>query len=225
MRKSISAGLLLLAILAASCKGPYFTSVNNMRSINGTVYLKDGKELNGQITSMLGRYYSSNSSVNVTTDGGKEQKVFVTDIKAVEVRNNYYEPKLIDMGFGARDKMLFVKRLTKENSRINLYELYEQVSNTSYRNGNSYTYYSDQYSYYISVPGNRQQGAEVWNIEGRHLTPNFEDKMSEIVNDCPSLAEKIKQKEKGYFYAQVSLSSQKRIETMMNIIDEYNKCR
>ena len=64
-----------------------------------------------------------------------------------------------------------------------------------------------------------------WNIEGRRLVPDFENKMSEIVKDCPALAEKIRRKEKGYFYAQVSLIDSKRVETLMNIIDEYNKCR
>ncbi len=108
--------------------------------------------------------------------------------------------------------------MTKEDSRIHLYELYEQRT----RLGG--TYNTPEYSYYITTPvHNRQQSA--WNLEGRKLTPNFETKMSEIVKDCPSLAEKISKKEKGYFYAQVSFINSKKIETMLSIIDEYNKCR
>jgi hypothetical protein len=98
------------------------------------------------------------------------------------------------MGFGSRDQTLFVKKLTKDNSRINLYELYERVTNTS-SNGRR-TYETDSYSYYIHVPG---QPDEAWNIEGRHLTPNFENKMSDLVKDCPALAEKVRRKDKGYF--------------------------
>ena len=194
-----------------------------MRSINATIYLNDGKEIHGQVTSSLANYYNSNSYITVAADGKGSQKIYTTDIKGLEVRSNYYEPKLIDQGFASKDKLLFVKRLTKPDSRIGLYELYEQRSNTSYRNGSSYTYYTDEYTYYISFAGNSEGVA--WSLTGKHLTPNFEDKMSEIVRDCPVLADKIKRKEKGYFYAQVSLLGEKRIETMMNIIDEYNKCK
>ena len=225
MRNILSAALLLAIIFFTSCKTPYFNSVNNMRQINSTVYLKDGKQISGQTNSSLVSSFNSNSYISIKPDNsGGLQKVYLTDIKGIEVRSNYYEPKLIDMGFGSRDQLLFVKRMTKPDSKIGLYELYEQRQNTSYRRGGgSYTYYTDNYSYYISFAGNKNGVA--WSLDGKHLTPNFEDKMSEIVKDCPALAEKIKSKEKGYFYAQVSLISEKRIETMLNIIDEYNKCK
>ena len=224
MRNVLVAGsCICLLFIFSSCKSPYFSSVNNMRNINSTLYLNNGKELKGQVTSSLANYYTSNSYITMIPEGEKSQKIYLADIKGIDVRNNFYEPKLIDMGFGARDQLLFLKRMTKPDSRIGLYELYEQQSNTAYRNGSSYTYYTDNYTYYISFAGNKDGVA--WNLEGKHLTPNFEDKMSEIVRDCPALAEKIQHKEKGYFYAQVSLIKEKRIETMLNIIDEYNKCR
>ncbi|HMJ47517.1 MAG TPA: hypothetical protein VK498_09315 [Ferruginibacter sp.] len=210
-----------LMVLFTSCKSPYFTSANSMRNISGTIYLKDGKELNGPISSALENYSGSKGYIEYSgnTDN-KASRVPVSEIKGISVRNNYYEPKLIDMGFGSRDQVLFVKKMTKDNSRINLYELYERQTNTSSSNRRSYE--TESYTYYITLPG---QSEEAWNIEGRHLTPNFENKMSELVKDCPLLAEKIRRKDKGYFYAQVSLVQEKRIETLMNIIDEYNKCR
>lgn len=213
--------LFSFVILFISCKSPYFTSANNMRNINGTIYQKDGKELNGPISSSLENFSGSKTYIQFTDRNGKQsQRIPVSEIKGISVRNNYYEPKLIDMGFGARDQMLFVKKMTKDNSRINLYELYELRTNTSPNSRRSYE--TEDYSYYITLPG--KSDYEAWNIEGRHLTPNFENKMSDLVKDCPALAEKIKRKDKGYFYAQVSLVQEKRIETMMNIIDEYNKC-
>ncbi|MEO6488746.1 MAG: hypothetical protein ABIO04_02305 [Ferruginibacter sp.] len=217
MRITISLFILGIIFFLSSCKSPYFTSANNMRYINGVVKLKDGNEVSGPISSSLADYYSTNAYITVTPNNSKEQRVSVTQIRGISVRNNYYEPKLVDMGFGSHDQLLFLKKFTKEASRMDLYELYEQRTNNS-RNG---TYYTDVYSYYINAPGKTN---EVWNLEGKHLTPNFEDKMSEMVKDCPSLAQKISSKEKGYFYAQVSLVTEKRIETMMNIIDEYNKC-
>ena len=195
-----------------------------MRYISGTVYLNSGREITGPINSSLATYYTSNSYITMTEGDAKEsQKIYLSDIKGINVRNNYYEPKFIDMGWGS-DRVMFVKRLTKENSRIGLYELYQQQTNTSTnRRGYSSSYTTDDYSYYITIEGHPQ--TEAWNIGGKHLTPNFEDKMSEIVKDCPVLADKVKRKEKGYFYAQVSLITEKRIETMMNIIEEYNRCK
>ena len=204
-----------------SCKSPYFTSVNDMRQINGIIYLKDGKEITGPLSSSLQNFGGTESYIRFTDQNGKEgQKIYIKDIKGISVRNNYYEPKLIDMGFASRDKMLFVKRLTRPGMRIGLYELYEQQTNS---NSRGQTYNTNSYTYYVSFPGHPEY--EAWNVDGKHLTPNFEDKMSEQVKDCPTLAEKIRQNEKGYFYAQISFASEKRIETIMNIADEYEKCK
>ena len=210
-----------------ACKAPYYNTANNMKLINGTVYTNDGREIPGQVTLNLENYRSSKLYVSVVKKDAKDaEKINLTDIKAINIRNDYYEPKLIDMGgFGNSDEFRFVKRMTKEGSRIHLYELYEQrtrQTNSRYNNGGN-TYTTPEYSYYIITPAHTRQQA-AWNIEGKKLTPNFEDKMSEIVKDCPSLAEKIKRKDKGYFYAQVSLIDSKKIETMLGIIDEYNKC-
>lgn len=223
---------LYIIILACSifaftaCKAPYFNTANNMKLINGTVYTNDGKEIPGQITLNLENYRSSKLYITVVPAEGKEERINVTDIKGINIRNDYYEPKLIDMGgFGSRDQFRFVKRMTKEGSRIQLYELYERQTrqtNSRYGGGTS-TYTTPEYTYYITTPAHTRQEA-AWNIEGRKLTPNFEDKMSEVVKDCPSLAEKIKRKDKGYFYAQISLVDSKKIETMFTIIEEYNRC-
>ncbi|MBO9684222.1 MAG: hypothetical protein J7502_16410, partial [Flavisolibacter sp.] len=57
------------------------------------------------------------------------------------------------------------------------------------------------------------------------FVPDFNGKMSKLVADCPLLAAKISNKEDGYFYAQVSLFTDKRVNVIMNIIEEYNNCR
>jgi hypothetical protein len=217
--------IFLLAI--TGCKTPYFNTPNNMRLINGTVHTNDGEEIPGQITLNLENYRPSRLEITVVpTDSKESRKVAVTNIKGISIRGDYYEPKLIDMGgFGNNDEFRFVKRLTKEGSRIHLYELHEQrTRETTNRYGRSTSSYTTpEHTYYITTPGHTRQQA-AWDLEGRRLTPNFEDKMSEIVKDCPALAEKIKRKDKGYFYAQISLIDSKKIETMFTIIDEYNRC-
>lgn len=231
MNKSLSkvaTAILFIGIMAfTSCKSPFFSTANNMRLINGTVYTNDGREIPGQVTINLENYRPSRLQVSVVTKDSKQPQVFnITEVKGVNIRSDYYEPKLIDMGgLGNNNEFRFVKRMTKEGSKIQMYELFQQVTrqaNTRY-SGAANSYQTPEYSYYIVTPAHTRQ-MPAWNIEGRRLSPNFEEKMSEIVKSCPALAEKIRNKEKGYFYAQVSLLGQKKIETMLGIIDEYNRC-
>lgn len=63
-----------------------------------------------------------------------------------------------------------------------------------------------------------------WSIRGKKFFPNFEEKMSKIVSDCPSLAEKIKQKMNGYAVRQMSIDA-KKYEVIKKIVDEYNSCK
>ena len=220
--------LVFSVIVLASCKAPFFNTANNMRLINGTVYTKDGREIPGQVTVNLEQFRASRTQVTVLTRDSKQPQVFpITEVKGINIRSDYYEPKLIDMGgLGNNDEFRFVKRMTKEGSKIQMYELFQQVTRQANNrfNGGGNSYQTPEYSYYIVTPAHTRQ-MPAWNIEGRRLSPNFEDKMSEIVKSCPSLAEKIKTKEKGYFYAQVSFNGTKRIETMLGIIDEFNKCQ
>jgi len=49
--------------------------------------------------------------------------------------------------------------------------------------------------------------------------------MSNLVADCPSLANKIRSKEKGYNIPTLLFPESKRLEVFKRIIDEYNGCR
>ena len=212
-------------LLISSCKTPYFNSANSMRNINSTIYTKDGKELNGPTTSSLESNFRGSDYITVSEKDKKgSQRIYLTDIKYISIRGDYYEPKLVDMGFASRDKLLLLKRLTHENSKIGLYELRQQETrNQNNGSGSSSSYTVTNYSYYITPPGNDR--LQAFNIEGKRLVPNFENKMSEFVNDCAPLAGKIRNKESGYFYAQISLNQQKKVEIIRGIIDEYNRCR
>jgi hypothetical protein len=213
--------LALLALLLASCNSSYFNTANNMQNMYGTVYLQNGKELTGNISVSLNNSFGPRDFIRFSARGrGDREKIYIEDLNGFAIRNDFYAPKKLDRGFLSGDRMLFVKRLTKEDSRIHLYEYFDR-RNTANTNGNSFSV--PVYEYFIALPG--QEKYTAWNLDGRRLVPNFEDKMSEYVKDCPALAEKIKRKDRGYFYAQVSLSNMKRIETVLNIIDEYNTCR
>ena len=181
----------------------------------GTIYLQDGTERNGDITIFFETGYSTKEFITFSQNG-KSEKVLVKDVKAYKIKDKYYVPRFIDVEGNGIEHLLFVRQLTTEGSRIHLYELYQ-------RNQGSNANGEDVYSYYISTP--IQPKYEVWNISGKYLVPRFDDKMSKIVADCPTLARKIQQHNKGYFYPQLTLSNQKKAEIVKRIIDEYNACK
>lgn len=110
---------------------------------------------------------------------------------------------------------MFLKRLTGDSAKLQLFELYRSKNNSSEQ--------FDQYDYYISFSNENRFVS--WSIRGSKFFPDFEDKMSKIVSDCPSLAEKIKQKQNGYTVKQVSVDAKKN-EVIKKIIEEYNnKCK
>ena len=69
-----------------------------------------------------------------------------------------------------------------------------------------------------------ETGDDVWRLSSSKFTPNFDEKMSLLLADCPTLAHKITEKQEGYYYRQVSFT-ERRADVLLNIISEYNKCR
>jgi hypothetical protein len=144
----------------------------------------------------------------------------LAEVKGYQLRNDYYELKEVRGGIRLGKEYSFMKRLTKDDSRIHLYENTTRVTGSNGPNMGSYTYYETQY--FLKLPN--EEGDAVWPLTSSKFVPNFDEKMSRLVADCPALAAKIAAKESGYFYAQVSLSKEKRANVLMNIIDDYNEC-
>jgi hypothetical protein len=219
--------LLLLFIALSSCNSAYFTTANNMRNMYGTVYTTNGKILDGEISVNNNGGFNSREYIRFKAKGQKEEKIPFDEIKELSVRNEFYAPKKLDQGgnlFGNTNRLLLIKRLTKGDSRIQLYEHREINTNTNRdANGNTFTNERTNLQYYISLPN--MDKYETYNIERRNVVPDFEDKVSAMVKDCTSLAAKIKAKDKGYFYAQISLRDNKKVETWLRIIEEYNACK
>lgn len=181
----------------------------------GTIYMENGTQKNGEITIFFETAYAPKDFISFSLNG-KVEKMYVNEIKGYKIKDKYYVPRYIDIEGNGINHLLFVQRLTMEGSKIHLYELYQ-------RNQGSNANGEDIYSYYISFPTLSKY--EVWNASGKYLVPRFEEKMSKIVADCPALAQKIQQQNKGYFYAQLTLSNQKKADVLKKIIDEYNECK
>lgn len=210
---------LITVILFTSCRSmSYFETPNAVRNLPATVYLANGRSYHGKVIVHTNKH--SKSAVKLYVDGDKKPMRFSLDeVKGYELRNEYYELKELRGGFRLTREYSFMKRLTKENSKLHLYENLRKVTNPSGKHTSAYTSYETEY--YLQLPN---EVGTVWPVNSSRFTPNFDEKMSQLLADCPQLASKISNKEYGYFYAQFTVFREKRPNVLLNIIDEYNEC-
>src|SRR5665647_1742094 len=141
-------------IIAGGCKSySYFTSSNNLLNKDCQVYLIDGTEIDGKLTIQLEAEQGNGRYLKIKTGSDAERKVYITDIKYYKYNNDYYFPKELNLEayeIPNRYKvytpnvnnLLFLKRLTKEGAKIQLFQLFRSRINS--------TDGTDQYDYYIS---------------------------------------------------------------------------
>ena len=212
--------LLAVIISFSSCRSmAYFDTPNNLKNMPATLDLVNGRSYKGKLVVHTNKY--SATAVKMYVDDDKKPMNFsIAEVQGYQFRNDYYELKEVRGGIRIGKDYSFMKRLTKENSRIHLYENTVKVTTSNGPNMGSYTYYETQY--FLKLPN--EEGDAVWPLSSSKFVHNFDEKMSKLVADCPSLATKSANKEDGYFYAQVSLLKEKRANVLMDIIDEYNNC-
>ncbi len=214
--------VIAIMITLASCKSAaWFETPNDVSNINGTLYLVNGEKLEGKLSVDDG--WADGVRLYVPGEN-KARRYPLHEVKGYQMRSDYYELKEVKDGtsFSRRFRLHFMRRLTPENSRIHLYEyLDKETTHTGTRRERSVT--SLEKTYYIQLPSEKGDG--VWDIGLTRFVPNFDDKMSELVKDCPALAQKIANKEKGYFYPQIGYSDEERVDILWKIINEYNQCR
>src|SRR6478752_1548174 len=130
--------LLFLCIIAvfSGCKPySYFNTANDFQNKNCTFHLLSGSELKGKATIQLETGRPADKFIYVKTNETTE-KIAVDSIDFYTYNADVYYPKEIDFdAYTIPNKdnyylpnqryLLFMKRLTKENSRLNLYELFQ----------------------------------------------------------------------------------------------------
>lgn len=213
--------LLTITVLLSCGSMTSFESPNSLRNMTGTLYLTNGTKIDGKLIVQMGNLFGSD--VKIIADGDtKPMHYDLGQVEGYRIRNDYYALKEKRGGLSIGRRMSFMKRLTPENSLIHLYENIDKVTESNRANGNNHTQTRYETEYYLQLPD--EQGTNVYALDGSRFVPNFDEKMSRIVSDCPQLAQKIAAKENGYFYAQVSLFKEKRASVVMTIIEEYNRC-
>jgi hypothetical protein len=211
--------VLSCVFICVGCVSSYFKTPNDLAKEHATVYLNDGTKKEGELTIQLETQFTNENSVTLFNKETKQtEKIPMRAIDHYQVKDNYYFLKEIDMDLNGVSHLLFVKRLTGENSRMQLYELQQRYKSTETG--------EDRKLYFVSLPTSGPY--EAINIYSKQLTRDFEYKMSEILKDCSSLADKIKTKTKGYYIPSAPslvFPESKRIEVYKRIIEEYNNCK
>ena len=216
--KRIATYFLFMVILSSCRSMAYFETPNDFRNMPAIVYLTNGRSYEGKLQVHTNHF--SKSAVKLYAEGDKKPMRFNLDhIRGYELRNSYYELKEIKGSVQLLKEYSFMKRLTPENSRLHLYENTRKVARPGGKHTGSHVTYETEY--FLKIPG---EGNTVWSLSSSRFVPNFDEKMSKLVADCPSLSAKISKKEDGYFYAQVSLLNERRATVLLNIIEEYNRC-
>jgi hypothetical protein len=210
-----------LVILLSGCTAQsYFKSPNDVRKQKVVLYLRNKPGLAGSLTVPFEENFNKPAiqplPLKFTPEGDtREDNIDLKDVIGYSLGKDYYALKNLFLFTDNAEHLLFAKRMTGEDSRIQLYELYESGK------GNATA--EPQYSYFISLPTFSQN--ETLNTHSINLIPDFDQKMSELVSDCPSLAQKIKNKQTGYFIPLSSFKTFKHKEVMTKIINEYNNCK
>ena len=206
-------------LICTACVSTYFKTPNDLYKETATVYLNDGTEKHGELTVQLETEFTSESSVTLSDKEKKQtEKIPIKTIDHYKIRDDYYFLKKIDPELNGVYHFLFVKQLTDQNSRIQLYELQQRYKTTATG--------EDRNVYFISLQNSGRY--EALNIYSKEIAHDFEYKMSEMVKDCSSLADKIRTKTKGYYIPNspgLLFPDSKRIEVYKRIIEEYNNCR
>ena len=196
-------------------------AINNQYAQPATLFMSDSVVLYGKL--LLGKKdWSLNNDIGIHffENGSKKAKFLKPDeIKGFQMGDSYYEPKFLGPVGSVNTplKKTIVKRLTPNGSKMALYEYF---SHSSTKNGQGYVEYKDIDVLFVQLPNTKDD--KIYQFNDNKFVPKFESKVSALVADKPELAEKIKSKNKDYFYAFVSEQSHQN-KVWWNIINEYNK--
>lgn len=216
--------LLILSVFLSCKSTSYFSSPNDILEKDCTMALVSGATEQGKLSVQFETGHTANNFVMLRNAGGVAEKIPLDSVNYYQLGNEYFFPKEINLdaydipgrynvGLPNVRNILFVKRLTKEGAAIGLFELF--ISGRKTNDG------FDHYDYFVSFANHDR--LEAISTRGNLFFPKFNEKMSDIVKDCPALAGKVKQKENGYSLGQISIDAKKN-EVIKKIIFEYNDC-
>lgn len=194
--------------------------VNNEYAQQATLFINDSTVLYGRLL-LAKKNWSFNNDIGIHFFEGlsKKEKYFKPEeIMGFQMGDSYYEPKFLAPGGSAGTPFTktMVKRLTPAGSKM---AMYEYLSHTGTKNSNGTMEYKDVLVNLVQLPNTTND--KIYQFTDNKFTPKFDTRVSSLFTDKPALAEKIKSKDKDFFYPFVTQESHQ-LRVWWNIVNEYN---
>ena len=209
--------IVLLSILFTtySCNTSY-QNVNNIRGQAAILKFKNGQTLQGNIhIESLSDYSGVRNVLFAEGNSNNYTSYPILDIDEMFYNGSTYAVRRIvgpEM-FGGNG-IRFIRQITQPNPKG--FHLYESESKEMLAGGKVQI----EMHLYVQLPNNK---SDVYDAQSDWFIPNFNEKTANYFQDCPVLFQKIKNKQKGYFYALVNQGEIQRKQVWMNIWNDYNK--
>ena len=204
-----------LSFLTA-CNSSFYHNVNDMGGQPATLYLQNGKTVNGRLEIRSFDQFSSVQKITFKENGTSSYQWFYPqDIAGIYYNGARYSLELVSaMDMWNKRAYRFLKNITPNDGKLQLFE-------DEYTQKNSFGQIEKGTKLYIKLAGSQ----EVFDAQSDRFVPNFNEKVSRFLSDCPSVSEKILNKEKDFSYAFVNQGEIQRKQVWMNIAFAYNNCK
>lgn len=206
----------IVVIFLISCNSSFYNNVNDMGGQPATLYLKNGNVLNGKLEIRSFDEFSSVQKITFSEGNtNRYQWFYPKDIEGIYFNGANYSLELIQaMDMWNKRAYKFLKNITPYQGKMQIFE-------DEYTQKNSFGNIEKVTKMYIKLPNNEG----VFDAQSDRFVPNFNEKVSRYLSDCPSVSSRILNKEKEFSYAFVNQGEVQRKQVWMNIVFEYNQCK
>ena len=206
----------IVVIFLISCNSSFYNNVNDMGGQPATLYLKNGNVLNGKLEIRSFDEFSSVQKITFSEGNtNRYQWFYPKDIEGIYFNGAKYSLELIQaMDMWNKRAYKFLKNITPNQGKMQIFE-------DEYTQKNSFGNIEKVTKMYIKLPNNEG----VFDAQSDRFVPNFNEKVSRYLSDCPSVSSRILNKEKEFSYAFVNQGEVQRKQVWMNIVFEYNQCK
>ena len=206
----------IMVIFLISCNSSFYNNVNDMGGQPATLYLKNGNVLNGKLEIRSFDEFSSVQKITFSEGNtNRYQWFYPKDIEGIYFNGAKYSLELIQaMDMWNKRAYKFLKNITPNQGKMQIFE-------DEYTQKNSFGNIEKVTKLYIKLPNNEG----VFDAQSDRFIPNFNEKVSRYLSDCPSVSSRILNKEKEFSYAFVNQGEVQRKQVWMNIVFEYNQCK
>ena len=210
----IFSGIVVMFLI--SCNSLFYNNVNDMGGQPATLYLKNGNILNGKLEIRSFDEFSSVQKITFSEGNtNRYQWFYPKDIEGIYFNGAKYSLELIQaMDMWNKRAYKFLKNITPNQGKMQIFE-------DEYTQKNSFGNIEKVTKLYIKLPNNEG----VFDAQSDRFVPNFNEKVSRYLSDCPSVSSRILNKEKEFSYAFVNQGEVQRKQVWMNIVFEYNQCK